>query len=66
MDMKMTKEPDVFRAKLTANLDRDTQYDNYQKVTDAGEHRQLGLVEITADTLENLKKRLHAHIDLLE
>jgi len=62
----MTKQPDVYSAKLKAEKARNTELDKYNNVVDNGEHRQLGSFDITADSLEKLKEKLHAHIDLLE
>jgi hypothetical protein len=62
----MTKQTDVYSAKLKADYNRDSEYDKYNNLVDSGESRTLGSVEITAKSLEELKKKLHAHIDLLE
>lgn len=64
--MATAKQSDVFRAKLSAQVNRSAVYDDYNRLTDSGTDRQLGSIEITADSLEALKKKLHAHIDLLE
>jgi hypothetical protein len=64
--MKMTKQPEIYNARLKADYNREPEYDKYNNLTDGGESRTLGSVEITAKSLEELKKKLHAHIDLLE
>lgn len=61
-----TSKATTFHAKIKASVSREVKLDDYNRVLDAGESRILGDIEITADSIENLKKKLHAHIDLLE
>jgi len=55
-----------FSAIIRAEVEAPVILDRYDKVEQRAYVRQLGKIDITADTLESLKAKLHAHIDLLE
>jgi hypothetical protein len=70
MDMKMTDESKLkelrYQANIRAEVEAPVILDRYDKVEQRAYVRTLGKIDITASSLEQLKAKLHAHVDLLE